>query len=313
MTMHIVSLLASFVVLVWAADRFVTGASRIALHWHISPLLIGLTVVALGTSAPEIIVAVTAAIKHQGGLAIGSALGSNIANVGLVLGVCALFSPIPVRRMTLKREYIVLLMASLLVLVLMLDGDLSRQDGFILLVVFIVFLCGVVAWALYSHRGERIKVAEPPDNLLRWAWVWLVVGCVTLPVAADFFVAHASSIAQAMGVSQVVIGLTMVAIGTSLPELAASLVGMYKGHHEIAIGNVIGSNVFNLLAVLPFPGLLDPAHLPPHVLSRDLPAVLISTLAIFFVGFAWRGDGRIQRWEGALLLISYGVYLVVVL
>ncbi|GJM06951.1 MAG: sodium:calcium antiporter [marine bacterium B5-7] len=310
MTLHIISLLLSFLVLVFAADSFVKGASRIACRWHVSPLLIGLTVVALGTSAPEIVVAITAAVQKQGALAIGSALGSNIANVGIVLGGCALFSPIPVRRAILRREYIVLLLATIVAVLLMMDGDLSHRDGLCLIALFTVFLVTAVIYTR-KHRREFSQTSDAEKiDAQGAAWPWLLLGLVLLPITANVFVHHALGIARSLGVHESVVGLSMVAIGTSVPELATSLVGMMKGQHDMAIGNVLGSNIFNLLAVLPFPGLFDPGKLPPHFVSRDLPAVMISTLAIFLVGFAWGGrDGRINRWEGALLLLGYAAYL----
>jgi cation:H+ antiporter len=266
MLLNIAAIIAGFALLVWGAERFVTGAAALARNLGVSPMLIGLTIVGFGTSAPEILVSSISAWQGNPGLAIGNALGSNIANIGLILGVTALIAPLTVRSETLKREYPMLLAVCLVAMLLMLDGDLSRLDGGILILGLIILLYGMVriARADATDPMEKEYEAELPEAMgTGMAVAWFLVGLVTLLLSSRMLVWGAVEIATAMGVSDLVIGLTIVALGTSLPELAAGITSALKNEHDIAIGNIIGSNMYNLLAVLPMPALIAPGIFAP--------------------------------------------------
>lgn len=313
MLLSILYIIGGFLVLAWAADRFVDGASAIARYYGLSPLLIGVTIVALGTSAPEMVVAIFAASKGSAGLAIGNAIGSNIANTGLVLGLTALISSIRVRSQILKREYPVLGMVMVLAWILMVDGVLSYYDGLILL----LGLCCLLLWLVQTAKREEDDViasefqAEiPKPKRLGPSIINFVIGLGLLPLCSHLIVLGCSVIAKHFGISDLIIGLTIVAIGTSLPEVATSVTAALRGEEDIAIGNVIGSNMFNLLAVLPFPGLIAPGAVDNDLLTRDIPVMFLTSLlvVIFTVGW-WRGDTKISRPEGGVLLVSYAAYL----
>jgi len=298
--------------LVFGADRFVFGASNLARRLGVSPLLVGMLIVGLGTSAPEMLVAATAAIEGNGGLALGNGVGSNITNIGLVLGVTALIKPIDLHRDVVRRELPVVLLITALVAALLVDGSLDRHDGGLLVGLLIVFLVRTIR----SGRAAAEQSDEDDDKQVlvgyRRATVWLVVGLALLMVSSRGVVWGASSIASSLGVSDLIVGLTVVAIGTSLPELAASAAAAFKGEHAMAIGNVLGSNVFNLLAVLPFPALFDPGEFEPGLFERDyaMMGALTVLLMLFSIGFRGR-QGRINRIEGAVFLLAYFGYLSV--
>ncbi|MEJ1338452.1 MAG: calcium/sodium antiporter [Candidatus Sedimenticola sp. (ex Thyasira tokunagai)] len=316
MLLDIAAIIAGFALLVWGAERFVTGASVIARNLGISPMVIGLTIVGLGTSAPEILVSAMAAYQGNPGLAIGNAVGSNIANIGLILGITAVIVPLNVNSNTLKREYPILLAVSLTTLILMLDGQLGRLDGMILLTGLVAILFGMVHIAMRErNNGDPLKAefeAEMPDEMSTGkALLYFVIGLSLLLVSSKILVWGAVNIATALGISDLVIGLTIVALGTSLPELAASIVSALKKEHDIAIGNVIGSNMYNLLAVLSVPSLIAPGAFDPMALSRDMPVMLALTLAMFVMAYGFRGPGRINRFEGALLVLVFIGYQAV--
>ena len=311
-------LLASVVViigmclLVWSADKFVDGASGIAKNFHVPPIVIGLTIVSLCTSLPEMLVSLLAALDGNNNLGIGNALGSNIANIGLVLGVTALIAPLAVQSKVLKREFPVLLSIMGLAAVLMMDGVLSQMDGFILLVALVL----LVLWLLRLGLQERDAVleAEFEDKIrvnasMKSSVIWFMVGLIVLLASSKMVVWGAVNIATLLGVSDLVIGLTIVAIGTSLPELVASIVSVLKNEAELAIGNVIGSNMFNILAVMAMPALASPGKFDQATLSRDMPVMFIFTAALLAVMYGIRGAGRISRIEGGLLLSGYLGYL----
>ena len=313
MILSIVAVAGGFAVLVWSADRFVVGAAAIARNYGVSPLIIGLTIVGFGTSAPEILVSAIAAWGGNPGVGIGNAIGSNIANVGLVLGVTALVTPLAVRSETLKREFPILFAIMLLVLVLMLDQELSRIDGIILLCGLTVMLYWLVSIGLRS-RGRDPMISEyaevlPEDVSSGMAIIWLLVGLSFMLFSSRAVVWGATAIAKDFGISDLVIGLTIVALGTSLPELAASVTSAIKKEHDIAIGNVLGSNMFNLLAVLGLPGLINPTRLDTDMLSRDLPVMIGITIALFAMSFGFGRQGRISRLEGGILLGVYVFYM----
>ncbi|MES9943836.1 calcium/sodium antiporter [Candidatus Thiodiazotropha sp. CDECU1] len=303
-----VAILVGLVVLVWSADRFISGAAALADNLGVSPMLIGLTVVGFGTSAPEILVSTMAVINGNPGLSIGNAIGSNIANIGLILGFTALVIPLSVHSSVLRREYPLLLAVSVMTFLLMWDGDLNRLDGTIL----IVTLVGVLGWMIYTAKtGAADPIAgefdaEIPHNVpTKKALLLLLGGLVFLLVSSRVLVWGATNVAVVLGVSDVIIGLTIVAIGTSLPELAASITSALKGEDDLAIGNVIGSNLYNLLAVLSIPGLIAPGAYSPEVMNRDLPVMLALTLLLYFMGHGLGKQGRINRLEGLLLLLCF--------
>ncbi|MCU7890243.1 MAG: calcium/sodium antiporter [Candidatus Thiodiazotropha sp. (ex Ustalcina ferruginea)] len=311
MLLFSIAILAGLIILVWSADRFISGAAALADNLGVSPMLIGLTVVGLGTSAPEVLVSTMAAVNGNPGLAIGNAIGSNIANIGLILGFTALIIPLSVHSSVLKREYPILLAVTLLCLLLMWNGELSRFDGAILAIT----LVGVLGWMIYTAKtGAADPIAGefdaeiPHDIPTRKAIILLLVGLTFLLLSSRLLVWGATNVAVALGVSDVIIGLTIVAIGTSLPELAASITSAMKGEDDLAIGNVIGSNLYNMLAVLSIPGLVAPGPYAPEVLTRDLPVMLGLTLFLFSMGYGFGKPGRINRLEGAILLLAFVGY-----
>jgi cation:H+ antiporter len=314
MLIHIGLLIIGTLLLAWSAERFVTGAASIARNLSVSPLLIGLTIVAFGTSAPEIFVSIMSLTQGKPGLAIGNALGSNIANIGLVLGVAALLAPLKVQSKTLRREYVILFLIMLLTWGLLLDGSLDPIDGVILLICLVGVLIWL-AWQATRKISRRDELAKEYDKELQRplpmgkAVTLFLLGLVLLPISSHILVYGAVQIASQLGISEVIIGLTIVAIGTSLPEVAASLAGSLKGEHDIAIGNILGSNMFNLVAVLAIPGLLQSVPVTDTILTRDIPVMFGLTILLFLVAYGFRGPGIIQRWEGGVLVTCYVAYL----
>ena len=313
MTLFILAILVGFVLLIWSADRFVDGAAVSAKYAGMPSLLIGMIVVGFGTSAPEMLVSAMAAADGSPELALGNALGSNIVNIGLILGITALIAPIAVHSNIVKKELPLLLVVSVLFALLIFDGGLSRFDAGVLLLGFFSFMGWSIYSGLKSKNDSLATDVEQELNVqtmsLKAAIVWLVVGLVVLIISSRLLVWGAVSIAEIMGISDLIIGLTIVALGTSLPELAASIAAARKGEHDIAIGNVIGSNIFNILAVTGIAGMIAPAvNLSPDLLSRDWLAML--SLSIFLLIFAYghRGIGRVNRAEGIGLLLIFIAY-----
>ena len=303
--------------LIWGADRFVHGAAATARNLGVAPLMIGLTIVSFATSAPEIQVSIVAAGRGDPDLAIGNAIGSNIANIGLVLGTVALFRPIELKSATLRREMPALLAVTLLTISLFLDSYVGRVDGVILLISLVIVVIWLVRLGIRSSATDPLQTdfeAEiPRGTSTRWALVWLVVGIVTLLFGAQLLVSGATSIAVRLGVSDIVIGITLVALATSLPELAVSLVSVFKGEYGIAIGNIVGSNIFNLLAVVGVAAVIQPAALPPSVLSLHLFVMIAFTLVLFAMTYEYDGRGMITRYEGFAPLatfLAYDTYVV---
>ncbi len=315
MLLSSVAVVAGFILLVWGADRFVLGASATARNFGISPLIVGLTIVGFGTSAPEMLVSGMAAYQGSPGISIGNALGSNITNIALVLGITALVVPMTVRSGILKRELPILLLVMVLALLLMVDGDLGRGDGLFLLLGMFLMIFWVIRLGLRERdTGDVMSSefdAEIPEGMPTWrAIVWLIVGMVILFASSHILVWGAVNIARAFGVSDLIIGLTIIAIGTSLPELAASVMSALKNEHELAIGNIIGSNMFNILGVMALPGLIYPSVVPDGVLSRDYPVMIGLTIVLFLMAYGFRGrEGKINRIEGGLLLAAYCGYM----
>lgn len=313
MITEILAIAAGFVLLTWSADRFVVGASAVAWNLNISPLIIGLTIVSLGTSAPEIIVSGMAAWQGNAGLAVGNVLGSNIINTALILGITALIMPLNVHSSIVKRELPVLLLVMGFVLLLIFDGILGFKDGILLLAGMVAVLAWIT-WVGLNTRsagdpmGEDFADEIPTQLSMGKALLLLLLGSVLLLASSRLLVWGAVSVAHTLGVSDLVIGLTIVALGTSLPELAASVMSALKHEHDIAIGNIIGSNMYNLLAVLSLPGLLDPGPFDRMVLIRDYPVLIGLTLAMFIMAYGFRGPGRINRVEGGLLVLGFVAY-----
>lgn len=311
MWIEIAAILAGLALLVVTADRFVAGAAALAQNLGVSTLVIGLTIVGFGTSAPEILVSGMAAISGNPGLAIGNAIGSNIANIGLILGVTAVILPLTIASKTLQREYPIVVGVTLLSLLLVIDGELGFYDGLILLLLLFVVL--FYMWKVASRGADEILAAEieaelPEEMTTNKAVLWLTLGLIGLLIASKLLVLGAVGIAERLGVSDLIIGLTIVALGTSLPELAASIASAMKNEPDLAIGNVLGSNLYNLMAVLSIPGLVAPGPVAAEVITRDMPVMLALTLAIGGVAWSLKGTHRISRVGGLLLLLAYCGY-----
>jgi len=308
------AIVAGFALLAWGADRFVVGAAATARNLGVSPLVVGLTIVGFGTSAPEMLVSAVASWQGQPGLAIGNAIGSNITNVALVLGVTAIVRPLVVRSDILRRELPILLLVMVLGFALILDGELNRGDGLMLVMGLAVMIYWVVGLGLRSRRTDPISREfdhEMPRHMsTKRALAWLAAGLVVLSVSSRILVWGAVNIATTLGVSDLVIGLSIVAVGTSLPELAAAVTSALKNEHDIAIGNVIGSNMFNLLGVMAMPGLFAPGTVSAEVLDRDYPLMIALTVGLFLMAYGVGGrPGRINRLEGAALCTVFVAYL----
>ena len=312
----VIQLVAGFLLLVWGADRLVAGASAFARNLGVSPLVIGLTIIGFGTSAPELVVSAVATLKGNSGLAVGNAIGSNIANMGLVLGATAMIYPLRLESTALKREYPMLLLIMLLCFLMALDGTYSTVEGWTLIAALVM----VVIWIIHIglHRPLSDPLAEefdaeiPKDVPTKVAIFWLCVGLVVLPVSSVFLVDGAVTIARYLGVTDTVIGLTIVAFGTSLPELATAITAALHREDDLAIGNIIGSNIFNLLGVLGIAAVLEPVSLSPIILARDFPSMFLITGALFLMASDFRGPGRIGRRSGGILLAMFVGYIIMV-
>lgn len=309
---NIAEVIAGLVLLIWGADRFVHGAAATARNLGVAPLLIGLTIVAFATSAPEILVAIVASLRNETDLAVGNAIGSNITNIGLVLGAVAIVRPIEMTSATLRREMPALLAVSLLTVSLFLDSYLSRVDGFVLLTGLLIVLIWLVRLGVRSSASDPMMAeyeAEIPQHVtMKAALIWLVVGLIALLFGAEFMVDGAIQIAVALRVSELVIGILIVALATSLPELAVSLVSALKGEYGLALGNIVGSNTFNSLAVIGVAAIITPADLPPSVLSLHIFVLVAFTLVLFAMTYDFDGKGHISRLEGLMLLTAFLAY-----
>lgn len=315
MLLNIAGLAIGFIVLIFSADYFVNGASAIARNLGISPLIIGLTIVGLGTSAPEILVSSIASWQGNAGLAIGNAVGSNIANIGLVLGATALIAPILIKSSLLRREFPILLGISFASYLLIIDGHLSFTDGMILVAGLFGFLIWLAQTAKVSQKNsidplDQEFTDEIPDDLsMGRASTYCILGLIGLIASSKLLVWAAVNIATAFGVSDLVIGLTIIALGTSLPELAASITSVLKNEPDLAVGNIIGSNVFNLLAVLCLPALISPGIVDTSVVSRDFPLMLIMTVLLFGLSCKIKGESKLSRFKGLIMMLLFLGYL----
>ena len=310
--MAFIAVICGLTLLVWSADRFVEGSASTARHFGMPPLLIGMVIVGFGTSAPEMVVSALAASQGNPGLALGNAYGSNITNIAMILGITALISPIVVHSQVLRKELPILTLVTGLAASQLWDGRITRLDAIVLLTVF----GGLMAWtiwqglrkkedALGSSMEQGLDVRAMP---IRRAVFWLVAGLALLIVSSRILVWGAVEIAHGFGVSDLIIGLTIVAVGTSLPELASSIIAARKGEHDIALGNILGSNLFNTLAVVGISGAIHPLVVGPEVFNRDMLVMAALTLSLFVIGYGFRGVARINRIEGGVLLVSYVGY-----
>lgn len=316
MALAITAVIIGLVLLVWSADRFVEGAAATARHFGMPSLLIGMVVVGFGTSAPEMVVSAISSFQGNPGLALGNAYGSNITNIALILGLTSLISPITVHSQILRKELPILTAVTVLAAWQLWDSELSRFDALVLLGVF----AGLMAWTILQGMKKSDTLGDDVDKKmdtqelpLKKALLWLIIGLILLIASSRCLVWGAVQIAQGLGVSDLIIGLTIVAVGTSLPELASSIIAIRKGEHDLALGNVVGSNLFNTLAVVGIAGTIHPMSVSADVLSRDIFVMALLTIALFAIGFGFRGPGRVNRYEGALLLscyIGYTVYLI---
>ena len=320
-----VAILIGFAGLIWSADQFVAGAAATAKNLGMAPIMIGLTIVAMGTSAPEIIVSISASLDDAGALAVGNALGSNLANVGLVLGITALVTPIPIAPNLLKREIPLLLIATIGASYCFYNSALSVTDGILMLVVLAVIFAILINSKSHQPDAEHeADVEHIPDLPQGKAWLLLIVGLLLLIGSSQLLVWGAKFVALELGVSELIIGLTIVAVGTSLPELAATVASAIKGHHDIAIGNVVGSNLFNLLAVTAMPALIAPTTLDSEVFSRDYLSMAGITVLLALMLYGRKltatfskpnevttktNSGiHLGRIAGSVLLFSYAAY-----
>ena len=318
MTLAFIAIAFGLAVLVWSADRFVEGSASAARHFGMPPLLIGMVIVGFGTSAPEMVVSALSASQGNPGIALGNAYGSNITNIALVLGLTALINPITVHSQVLRKELPILAVITALAAWQVRDGSITRHDAWVLLGVFVV-LMGWTIWqgmrANADSLGQEIEQELDSRGMpLGRALLWIAIGLALLIASSRILVWGAVEIAHHFGVSDLIIGLTVIAVGTSLPELASSIIAARKGEHDIAIGNILGSNLFNTLAVVGIAGIISPMTVGPDVLTRDILVMAALTLSLFVIGIGHSGrPGRINRLEGVGLLacyLGYTTYLI---
>ena len=306
----IIALLSGFVLLIWSADEFTENGAKIANIFKVSPLIIGLLIFGFGTSAPEMLVSGLAAMNGKTGLSIGNAVGSNIFNIALVLGVSAIISPIEVQGNILRKEWVFLMVATLVAGLLLWDLRLDAIDGFVLLALLFLFLGYTFKESKNSQNHEFDEFEQKIDKSETVkTWVMLVIGLIVLISSAKLVVWGGIAIAQAFGVSDLIIGLTVVALGTSLPELAVSIASVLKKQYEMVVGNVIGSNLFNTIAVLAIPGFIHPSDVAPEVMTRDYPVMLLLTVLLFAVSYKFGKKHIINRFEGVLLVSIFSLYM----
>jgi len=318
---HVGILLVAFSALVWSADKFVLGASSLARNLGVSPMIIGLTIVAMGSSAPEMMVAAAASLQGNPDTAIGNAIGSNITNIALVLGFTVLVKPLVVSSSTIKQELPLLLILTILAYWMLSDDFFSFPEGVALMISFFGFIAILLTKAMKQRQSNNlddpmILEAEqglPEATSTAKSILWLLVGITLLVLSAHFIVDSSIFIAKAYGISDLVIGLTIIALGTSLPELAASIASILKKEDDLAMGNIIGSNIFNILAVLPFAGIIAPGAVNPEASWRDAPVMIAITCLLFVLCFSRKsGSFRLTRAKGALLVLCFIAYQVLI-
>jgi cation:H+ antiporter len=319
MLIQILILLVSLVTLVWSADKFVFGASSLARNFGISPMIIGLTIVAMGSSAPEMMIAATASLEGNNNTAIGNAIGSNITNIALVLGITALFQPLSVSSSTVRREIPLILLITALAYWMLSDSYFGFNEGLTLMIGFFVYIIALLVITLRAAKKQPSDdpliieaEKEVPDAVSKpKSMLWLIVGIILLPTSAAYLVDSSVFIAKAFGISDLVIGLTVIAVGTSLPELAASIMSIIKKEDDLALGSIIGSNIFNIFAVLSLAGLIAPGNIDSEAAMRDAPYMLGVTILLFILCFTLRaGSFRISRVKGLLLIGTFVAYQI---
>ena len=296
--------------LIWSADRFVAGAVALSHHFGIPAIIIGIVVIGFGTSAPELLISTLAAWQGNSGLAIGNAIGSNIANIALILGVTAILTPVIVAGGTIKREFPVLLIATGLVWVVLRDELLSWGDGVLLITALFIALAFLTIATMKANNSAMRENQVIPSYSIVQAITWTLIGLAILLVSSRILVKYSIDLAIFFGVSDVVIGLTIVAIGTSLPELAASVTGALKHHSDLAIGNVVGSNIFNTLGVIGIPGLIHSYAVPKEILMRDFPIMLGLTLLLMYLALTTCRSNGMHRISGTVLLFCFVAFQV---
>ncbi|PNI04508.1 calcium/sodium antiporter [Vibrio diazotrophicus] len=304
-------LIVGLIILVWSADKLVFGSAALARNFGISPLVIGMTILAMGSSAPEMMVSATAALDGKTDTAVGNVLGSNIANIALILGITALIKPLAISSPVLRREFPLMIAVTLLAGAIMWNNHLGFYEGVLLFVLFGVFILAMLKISRNEQTNDDLLLKEQeseiPDGVSNSkAAIWIAVGLILLPVSAGLLVDNAVIIAKYFGMSDLVIGLTIIAVGTSLPELAASVAGVLKGEDDMAVGNIVGSNVFNILAVMGIPGILNPSILSEHAMGRDFWVML--GVSLLLVVMALGKSRSINRIEGAILCITFLAY-----
>lgn len=304
------TLILGFVGLLWAASHLVSGATGIASHYNISPLVIGLTLMAIGTSAPAIMLAITAAFEGRSELALGNAIGANIANIGLVLGLTILMHPLTIKSSLLRQEYPLLFLIMLFTYSLMLNGYFSVIDGCLFLLGCVTLIGYFVYLARHSKHdplSREYKQSIKMNRPMKASLMSLIIGLIILPISAHYIVNSILNIGLWLGISELMMGLTFMAIGTCLPNITTSMVAAFKGYDDLAIGNILGSNMFNLLIVMAFPGIISPSAINHSILWRDIPTMFVITFVLLLVSY--HSKKKIERWHGGLLLLIYGCYM----
>ncbi|WP_133128243.1 calcium/sodium antiporter [Legionella nagasakiensis] len=297
--------------LIWAANHLITGASGIAIHYRITPLVVGLTIVALATSAPEMTIAIFSSMEGRNDLALGNAVGSNIANIGLILGIIILLRPLTTRSLLLRREYPLLFLSMLFTYSLMIDGYFSVLDGCLLILACIILIGYFVFMAQHSSHdvfAREFKQHMVTTRSMKANILSFLLGLIVLPLSAHFVVSSTVQLATWFGINELKIGLTIIAIGTSLPQITTSLVAAFKRLDDIAVGNILGSNMYNLLLVMAFPGILNPSAINHAILWRDIPIMFFITGILLVLNY--REKKTMTRWHGGLLLLIYGCYIL---
>jgi len=314
MALAIGAIIAGLILLVWSADKFVDGAAATARRLGMPSLLVGMVIIGFGTSAPELAVSAMAAADGNSGLALGNAYGSNITNIALIIGLVAIIAPVAMHTQVLRKELPLLIVLTLIAGAQLIDGELSRVDGVVLLAVFAL----VMGWSVYQGLQGKAdplgneSIPEPASELmsLKWAIIWLAIGLIVLIASSRLLVWGAVDIAQSLGVSDLVIGLTIVAIGTSLPELASALAAVRKKEHDLILGNILGSGIFNTLAVVGLAATIHPLTIDPEVLYRDWSLMLAVTVGLLLMGLGLTGHRKlISRFDGVILLLVYVAYI----
>lgn len=307
------AVIVGLLLLIWSADRFIDGAAAAAKHFGMPQLLIGIVIIGFGTSAPEMIVSALSAINGNPGIALGNAYGSNITNIGLILGFTALLIPLSVNSQVLKQELPMLIFVTALSAALIYDGDISRLDAIILLAVFTLYMAWTI-WQGLSNKQDSLaddvqqEFEEQAELPISKALLWIVIGLALLMLSSQSLVWGAVQIAQYFGVSDLIIGLTIVAVGTSLPELASSIAAARKGEADLAVGNIIGSNLFNTLAVVGIAGAISPMQAGEEIFTRDMTVMSAFTIALLIFGYGWKKNGSITRTKGLIFFIGYIAY-----